>query len=223
MKWRPMLRRISLDAIKKHPIFYLKYVYANLVHYFFKRRNPNFDSEMRSRNRKRWKLKKSYEKNFQQNIKDMMRLYYKNTYIKTLEPQFLKNLLKEYWDLQPQPKEQKINFREKEKKPTFLQNINKIFNRMHGFIFVNNLWIYFFFFAFAFSLVRTFITHFHHQGTFLFFLLTLGALLHGVVISMSSIPNSRLATPLDFIYYLSLFLFPIMWIPKSEKSEKKEK
>jgi hypothetical protein len=40
--------------------------------------------------------------------------------------------------------------------------------------------------------------------------MTFSALLHGVLVSMSALGRVRLAYPMNFVYYLSLFLFPIV-------------
>ena len=216
MKWRPILKKISLDAIRRHPMIYLKYIYANIYRYFFHKRPIRLYSRLQERYRSSLILKQKYSHFYQYQAAEVLRLYYKNEYIRTLDQEFVKNMLKEIWNQKPLTASQRSRLKKVTLKPHFIQKIHQGFIKIHQFIFHNLLWIFFFLFSFLFSLFRMVATRFHHRGTFLFFVLTCSALLHGVVISMSSISDARLSYPLDFIYYLSVFLFPIMIKPDPE-------
>lgn len=220
LKWRPMLRKASFDAIRKHPMTYLKYFYVNLINYFFQRKTYDFFKWMRIQNQnikteKSKKIRRKYADFSKASAKDRLRLYYKNEYIKTRDQQFLKDLLKEYWNPQGQTKEPNDKKENKTIQLHFLQKVHKVFFRIHQTIFLNHFWILFFFFTFVFAFFRTLFTRFRHRGSLIMFIMTFSALLHGVVISMSSIPDARLSYPMNFIYYLSFFFFPVLFLQDS--------
>lgn len=213
MKWRPILKKISLDAIRRHPLIYFKYIYANIYRYFFEKRNINIYHRLDERYRRSLLLRQRYSHFYKYQASDVLRLYYNNDYIRTLDQAFVRNMLKEYWDQKPLTISQRKRLNKVRLKRHFLQKVHRGFNDIHQFIFHNWLWIGFFFFSLGFSLFKLVKTRFRHRASFFFFLMTLSALLHGVVISVSSIADTRLSYPLDFIYYLSLLLFPILFKP----------
>ena len=215
MKWRPVLKKIAWDAIRDHPDIYLKFFYSNLNRYFLRKKNINFYIRLQGRYRSTLLLKERYIRFYKYRAPDTLRLYYKNEYIKTIDQGYVKNLLKEYWNLRTLHPGQKSQLKFKTLKLHFLQKVHNGFLKIHKQLFHNKLWIFFFFFSFIFSSIKTLVTRFHHRGSFFMFVLTGSALLHGVVISISSFSDIRLSYPLDFIYYLSLFLIPIMLKPDS--------
>ena len=213
MKWRPTLKKIALDAIRQHPLIYLKYLYANIYRYFFNKRTIHFYSRLQDRYRNSLLLRQKYTRFYKYRASDTLRLYYKNEYIRSLDQNFVKNMLKEYWNQKPLTPVQRSQLKKVRIETHFFQKIHEGLTKILLFLFHNQLWIIFFFFSFVFSLFRMVKTRFRHGGTFLFLMLTGAALLHGVVISMSSFSDARLSYPLDFIYYLSVFLFPILFKP----------
>lgn len=217
MKWRPVLKEIALDAIFKKPLIYAKFLYANIVQYFFKKRNIHFYNRLQERYRSTLLLKQRYLRFYKYRAGDSLRLYYKNDYIQTIKTEFVRDLLKEYWKLKSLTDHQRERVKNKILKLHFLQKLHRDFLKVHQFLFHNKFWIFFFFAAFITSCIRLFTTRLRHRGTFLFFLLTAAALLHGVIISMSSFSDARLSYPLDFIYYFSLLLFPLIWIKENDE------
>jgi hypothetical protein len=141
-----------------------------------------------------------------------MRLYITKEYASTLSKDFAKSLLKEYWnpEVLSKVKMKKINKKEVRLEPTFLQKVHLGFKGVHEFLFHNNSWIFIYFFTLVFSFFRLLKSRFHHKEAFILFIMTFSAFLHGIVVSMSAVAARRLAFPMNFVYYMSLFLFPIL-------------
>ena len=104
-------------------------------------------------------------------------------------------------------------------KPTFLQKLHIIYKKTHDFLFRNVLWVLGFFFVLVFSFVRLLKSRFSHSGALILFLLTLSALMHGLIISLSSFSILRYSYSMEFVYYLSLFLLPLI-LPFSPPGKK---
>jgi hypothetical protein len=214
MKWRPQLRKISIDAIRSSPDIYLKYFCSNLIVYFLEGKN---DTDFYNLLRRRHSIlySKRYKKRFYQYhteiSKNRLRKYYKNAYLKTISEDFSASLLKEQYFLKtlPQPE-----IRKRFKNPIqlkFFQKIHKGFEKIHNLVFRDNFWFYWYVFTLIFSFIRLCRTRFHHKGTFIIFIMTLTALFHGIIVSMASFPTPRHRYPMDFVFYLSFFLFPIIF------------
>jgi hypothetical protein len=214
MKWRPILKKMALNAIKNRPKTYFKYLYSNLMIYFFHRiGDVPFYQKLKERYLIALNLKTRYINLLTKRDKiETMRLYITKEYAATLSKDFAKSLLKEYWnpEVLSKIKMKKINKKEVRLEPTFLQKIHLGFKGVHEFLFHNNFWIFIYFFTLIFSFFRLLKSRFHHKEAFVIFIMTFSALLHGIVVSMSAVAARRLAFPMNFIYYMSFFLFPIL-------------
>ncbi len=214
MKWRPILKKIALNAIKNRPKTYFKYLYSNLMIYFFNRiGDVPFYQKLKERYLAALNHKKRYiDLSTKRDKIETMRLYITKEYAATLSIDFAKSLLKEYWnpDVLSKIKMKKINKKEVRLEPTFLQKVHLGFKSVHEFLFHNNSWIFIYFFTLIFSFFRLLKSRFHHKEAFIIFIMTFSALLHGIVVSMSAVAARRLAFPMNFVYYMSLFLFPIL-------------
>ncbi|UCH96939.1 MAG: hypothetical protein JSV88_08835 [Candidatus Aminicenantes bacterium] len=218
MKWRPILRKIAIDAILSRPKIYIKYIYANLFTIFF---HSMDDVDFYHILKRRYLKALNYKNYFTQSILDWdtlrykahpLQLYSKKEYGSTITRDFPRSFLKEYWDREVFSKIKIKKLRRKKALliPTFLQRVHQGFKVVHDFIFRNNFWIFIFLFTFIFSLVRLLRSRFHHKDAFILFIMTFSALLHGVVVATASLPILRLIYPMNFVYYLSLFLLPIV-------------
>jgi hypothetical protein len=218
MKWRPILRKIALNSILSRPKIYIKYIYSNLVTIFF---NSMGDVDFYHILKRRYLKALNYKKYFTQSILDWdtlrykahpLQLYSKKEYGSTVTEDFPKSFLKEYWDPEifSKIKIKKVKRREAWMVPTFLQRVHQYFQALHRFLFRNNFWIFIFLFTLIFSFIRLLRSRFHHKEAFILFIMTLSALLHGVVVATSAAPILRLIFPMQFVYYLSLFLLPII-------------
>lgn len=211
LKWRPLLSDMGWTAIKKHPILYLKYFYSNLAIYFFHNMgDPDFYQKLKQRY-----LKVKGQKNYY-NIYiregSSIRRYYKKDYAVTLSDDFMKSFLKEIYKPEPLPtfkiesvKEKRVHI-----EPTFFQGVHRVYKKVHDFLFRNIVWVFIFLFVLGFSFVKLVKSGFRHSGALIMFTLTLSALLHGVIICMLSFAIQRYSYTMEFAYYLSLFLFPII-------------
>lgn len=218
LNWRPLLKKISLDAVRGNPVIYIKYFYANLADFFnLKKHNYRHHWLNKKGKRKVVNHKKIFSGYLHPPKKDSLRIYYKNSYRRTIDGQFLKNFLKEYFDSPVPDRTAEPANSEKGMVSVGFRRFQRVYDSIHRMLFQNQFWICFFFFSLIFSLVRLVSTRFSHQGSFLVFLMTLAALCHGLVVSITSIADPRLSSPLDFIYYLSFFLFPILWLPESRE------
>jgi hypothetical protein len=218
MKWRPLLKQMSLDAIKNRPKIFVKYVYANLVTIFFHRMT---DADFYHVLKKRYLRALNYKKYFTQSILNWdtlkykthpFQLYSKKEYGSTITKEFPKSFLKEYWGQEVFSKVRIKKVRRKEARiiPTLLQRIHQYFKVIHEFLFRNNFWIFIFLFTFIVSFMKLLKSRFHNKEAFILFVMTFSALLHGVVVATASLPILRLIFPMSFVYYLSLFLLPII-------------
>lgn len=218
MKWRPILRKIALNSILIRPKICIKYIYSNLFTIFF---HSMGDVDFYHVLKRRYLKALNYKKYFTLSILnwDILRykahplqLYSKKEYGSTITKDFPKSFLKEYWDPKVflKIKIKKIKRREAWMVPTFLQRVHQNFQALHRFLFRNNFWIFIFLFTLIFSFIRLLRSRFHHKNAFILFIMTLSALLHGVVVATAALPILRLIFPMNFVYYLSLFLLPII-------------
>ena len=143
-----------------------------------------------------------------------MRMYYKKAYAVTLPGEFVKSFLKELREPKLSANIEIGNIKKKEFRvnPTFLQGIHRVYKKLHDFLFRNIIWSFIFLFVFCFSLIRLVKSRFRHQGSLLLFTITLSALAHGFIICMASFAIMRYSYTMEFAYYLSLFLFPLILI-----------
>jgi hypothetical protein len=218
MKWRPILKKMAFNAILSRPKIYIKYIYANLVNIFF---HSMGDADFYHMLKKRYLKALNYKKYFTQSILDWdtlrykahpLQLYSKKEYGSTITEDFPKSFLKEYWDpgVLSNIKMKKVRRKKAVIIPTFLQRVHQVFKVFHEFIFRNISWIFIFLFTFIFSFFKLLKSRFHHKDAFILFIMTFSALLHGVVVATASLPILRLIYPMTFVYYLSLFLLPII-------------
>ncbi len=216
LKWRPMLGDMAWTAIKKKPGLYLKYVYSNLLFYFFHNwRDFDFYERLAGMYGKSLRQNRTYQKMFSDKESGGwgLRLYYKKDYGDTISPRFSESFLKELSHPQPLAGFKKV-VKEGEKqfvvKPTLLQRVHTIYKKIHDLLFRNILWTFIFLFQLIFSFFLLLKSRFHHKGALIMFVMTLSALGHGFIICMSSFAILRYSYTLEFVYYLSLFLVPIV-------------
>ncbi|MCK4762869.1 MAG: hypothetical protein KAW12_11800 [Candidatus Aminicenantes bacterium] len=223
LKWRPLLKDMAWTAIKKNPGIYLKYVYVNLFVYFFRNmKDVDFYEKLKGRYARFLTPHRYYKGFLEKTI--MTRVYYKKKYAATLSKSedFLNAFLKE--NRRPEKIANLDRYKQDGKwqveiKPTFLQKLHIIYKKTHDFLFRNVLWVLGFFFVLVFSFVRLLKSRFSHSGALILFLLTLSALMHGLIISLSSFSILRYSYSMEFVYYLSLFLLPLI-LPFSPPGKK---
>jgi hypothetical protein len=218
LKWMPILKKVALNSILSRPKIYFKYIYSNLLNIFF---NSMGDADFYHMLKKRYLKALNYKSYFTKSILDRdsirykahpLRLYSKKEYGGNITEAFPKSFLKEYWDPEvlSKIKMKKVGRKKAVIIPTFLQRVHQSFKVIHEFLFRNISWIFIFFFTLIFSFIKLLKSRFHHKDAFILFIMTFSALLHGVVVATASLPILRLIYPMTFVYYLSLFLLPII-------------
>lgn len=209
MEQRPLLRKLSRDAIGKNPQVYMKIFVSNLYYYFFKRihRHQSFYKQ----------LNKSYN-----------RIVVRKEYSRRLDrlsEEKREKFLRDYYTLQPLPYF-KLTKKGKKEKAVFidtpLRKIHSFLTRVQGVLFRNVFWVFAWFITFGLSLYVLIRSRGRHTEAFLLFALTLSVLGAALIISLVSRPVFRYAYVTEFVYYLSLTMLPLLKRPVPGKNEDME-
>jgi hypothetical protein len=208
---------MAWTAIRKHPKIYLKYLYSNLMIYFFHgMKDVNFHRIIKRRYFKSIKDSERYTNFIKNDPAGALRIYYKKSYMMTMSEAFTEAFLKE----NQQPKMlsnlklvQGENRKRINLQSPFLSDIHRIYEKFHNLIFRNNIWVFIFIAVFLLSSFRLIQSRFHHKNAFIFFIMTFAGLLHGLIVSMSSFPVPRFTYTMEFVYYLSFFMLPVLFMP----------
>jgi len=209
-KWRPLWRRMAMDAVRQYPRTMLKYAFANLVLIFYDNTWHQTD------------VYGGWQRNFVATpllIKDFSsfgitessfnRRFNTRSYAETLTPlSFAHFLMRENIRFAGKAGPPKSRWRR------LFEGGHRRWLKIHGFLFRNPLWTLAFLAAFVFSMIRTIRTGFRHYGAFVLLLLTGSAAAYGVFLAFSSLPYLRYTYALEFVYYLSPFLWPIALDPR---------
>jgi len=213
LNWRPLWRRMARDALRKHPVFALKYMSSSLYAVFWSNlwRQANLYRELRNNcldSRRRLKMILP----FGDPNSSFNRRFNTREYSATLTPSgFARSMLPELYDKDgllrsPDPL---APDRRNEPLARVFERLHQSLISVHSVVFRNPGWTLALLAAWAFSVARLFRTGFRHRGAFTLFLLTSSALIYGILISLLALPCLRYTYNLDFVYYLSPFLWPI--------------
>jgi hypothetical protein len=213
LKWRPLWRRMAMDALRKHPVFALKYIGSSLYAVFWTNLGKQAD------------LYRALHKNclsFGQWLKiislcgvpdsSFNRRFNTHEYSSTLTPSgFARSMLPELYD-----KEGLLRFADSLAPDPGNEPFARVFERLHqslisvhSFVFRNPGWTLALLATWVFSMARLFRTRFRHRGAFTLFLLTSSALIYGIQVAVLAFPYLRYTYCLEFVYYMSPFLWPI--------------
>ena len=194
---RAWLRKISFDAIKKHPSQYYKFVRTFLLRYYLSIKEVGF-------------LPESIK------ISSIPEIYLQRTYSAAKGRQIMTMMAKEYADANP-PAAVKITNTgisthvELSRTPTLVIYIylHKIITKL----FAQTLWSYAYFAMLVITTIRLWQTKAHHAGTFIVFIFTLAVLGASLVVSLVEYSQKRYSYPMEWVYYLCITLSPILWAP----------
>lgn len=197
MAQRPLLRKLSRDAIIKHPGVYLK-LFASNLYYYFKRikRNQLFYQH----------LNRSY------NSRVVNKKH--SPFLNRLPEKKRKDFLREYHTLQPLPYFKLTRKGNKDVAvfiDTPLRKIHSFLTRVQGVLFRNLFWVFAYFITFGLSVFFLIRSRGRHAEAFLLFILTLSVLGAALIISLVSRPIYRYAYVTEFVYYLGLTMLPLLW------------
>jgi hypothetical protein len=213
LKWRPLWRRMAGDALRKHPVFALKYMGSSLYAVFWSNlwRQANLYRELRNNcldSGRRLKMILP----FGVPNSSFNRRFNTSEYSATLTPSgFARSMLPELYGKDgllrsPDPL---TPDRRNEPLTRVFERLHQSLISVHSVVFRNPGWTLALLAAWAFSVARLFRTGFRHRGAFTLFLLTSSALIYGILISLLALPVLRYTYNLEFVYYLSPFLWPI--------------
>ena len=213
LKWRPLWRRMARDALRKHPVFALKYTASSLYRVFWSNlrgqadlygelHNNCLDSALRLNTIFPFGVPNS----------SFNRRFNTREYSATLTPSgFARSMLPELYDRDGHLRSQDPLAPDRRDKPlaSVFERLHQSLISVHSVVFRNPGWTLALLAAWAFSVARLFRTGFRHRGAFTLFLLTSSALIYGILIAVLALPVLRYTYSLEFIYYVSPFLWPI--------------
>lgn len=219
LKWRPEWRKMSVDAIRLHPSLAGKLFYSALLTNLFARIQTDKDlyAALRGAHAASFSLKKKF-RGFSEPLDSFNRRFNTADYAGTLSEEFLRFMLKEYYD--PRPFANFVNSPSGKSglKPSIWKRIHHSYHKYHGILFRNALWTLLFLAALTYSLFRSIRSRFRHRGAFLGFILTSSALMYVLLISLSAFPYQRYSYTMEFVYYLSPLLIIIASRPALESA-----
>ena len=186
---RSALRDVSLVAIHKHPDLYAKFVYSNLV-YYFKGVETKFDyySFLTSR------AEQTYLPG-----QPGYKLPYAKEYLAAVPPPAITV------QAGPPPAVSLA--------PSFLRRLHECWQRFQWIVFQQIFWSWSYLAILALSLIQLARFRGRHFGAFILAVLTATALGASLVVCLVEISIERYSYPTQFIYYLSVALIPLLWMP----------
>jgi hypothetical protein len=215
LKWRPLLRKMGIYAIRRHPWIALKYLYSKFMIYFFSNRR-GADDDFYKRLEDNFLWSRSLREHFSGFVipdSFFSRMYNTRSYAATLSPAFLQFMLKEYHD---PPSFSHISLSADGSvilTPTIWKSLHTIWQNVYSALFRQIFWILLFFLTFLYALYRLVATRGRHLGTFFLFLMTFSALGYGILVVLSAFPYLRYVSALEYVYYLCPVLFAISRLP----------
>ncbi|HUU38595.1 MAG TPA: hypothetical protein VMW46_10405 [Candidatus Desulfaltia sp.] len=213
IEWRPLWRRMSGDALRKHPGTALKYIYSSLYRVFVLNlwRDTNLYRELRQNcldNLPRLMMVRKFGKP----NSSFSRRFNTRAYASTLTPDgFARSMLPELYgpDGLPRVLGRAPHERGEEQAIPLPERLHRRLISVHSALLDNPGWTLAFLAAWLFSFARVVRTGFRHRGAFTLFVLTSGAFFYGVLVAALAYPYLRYTYGLEFVYYLSPFIWPI--------------
>lgn len=203
-EWRIWLLRLSKDAILKHPDYYFKHLVVMMDAYF---------------------AGVGQEHEFSAYIKNrVMTLYINKHFSAAKENPFMVRLAKEFADADPPPTVRitdydintDMNLDDRVllvRTPAWrLYYLGYLFRKV---IFARLIWRLVYLvsgLASAWQLLRH---RGRHQGAFILFIMTISVLGAGLIVSLAEYSQPRYSYPMEWVYYLSLILLPMIFVPKN--------
>jgi hypothetical protein len=225
LKWRPVWRRLALQAIRRHPRLACKYFYSVFMTHFYSERFNDVNFYVRTE--EGFKDSRSLHASFSYyNISKPASFFNRrfNTaaYARTLSDDFISFMLKEY-DRPPafrfirQAADGSVQLQ-----PTFWLRLHYAYNRMQHFLFRNGWWILVYLLAAAAALYRLFATRGRHGGAFILFLLVLAFLAYGLIVTASGYTCLRYSYVMEYVLYFCSFGWCLAWLPDPAAAGKGE-
>jgi len=213
IEWRPLWRRMSRDALRKHPGTALKYIYSNLYRVFV--RNLWIQVDLYQSFRLHClddlpKLKMARE--FGEPHSGFSRRFNTQAYASTLTPDgFARSMLPELYgpDGLPRVLRSAPSKRGEGYAVYWPERLHQRLISAHTVLLRNPGWTLACLVAWLFSFARVIRTGIRQPGAFTLFSLTSAALLYGFAVAVLALPYLRYTYALEFVYYLSPLIWPI--------------
>ena len=201
MEIKPVLRKISLDAVLKHPVIYLKFVLSMLRQHFLV--NISTDKDL-------------YNEEMPNNYRRIYLEYTSNPKLKPLYKKMLGDYLNlsNYSNFEKDFDNRKISV---SVLPAKSQNFHRFFKKIQNTLFRNIFWAWWLFIAFLYSFFVLARSRFRHRGAFIILTLTFVSIASGIVTCLVQRSHARYSFPLEFSNYLSFALFPLVVFPDDEE------
>jgi len=213
VEWRPLWRRMSSDALRKHTGTALKYIYSSLYRLFVSNigRDVNLYRVLHhSRLNDMSKIK--LVRQFGKPHSSFSRRFNTRAYASTLTPDgFARAMLPELYgpDGRPRVLAPARSKRGEGHAASFPERLHQRLISIHGALLRNPGWTFALLAAWLFSFIRVVRTGFRHRGAFTVFTLTSAPLLYGLLVAVLGLPILRYSYALEFVYYLSPLIWPI--------------
>ncbi len=199
---QPIIKKISVDAVRNYPLVYAKFVLSNFYQFFMNIRKP-FDLYTSYTNaykgtiieRKHLKiLEKGIWCQVSSNKKDYERVisFYSNEINSRAN---IENVVV-------------IDSNNVELKPTLLQSASQSFEKIHNLFFRNIIWLVMFGLVFSISILKLFKSKFSDVDALIYFFLGVMYISNALFVSIVQSSIERYSYTIEFVVFLSLpFLF----------------
>ncbi len=213
IEWRPLWRQMARDGLRQHPEIALKYIYSSLYRVFISNlwRGVNLYREFRQ-NCLSDIPKFNLVREFGNPGTSFSRRFNTRAYASTLTPDgFARAMLPELYGRDGIPRVSGRARPQRGAKTTipFPERMHLRLISVHSALLDNPGWVLACFAVWIFSFARTIRTGFRHRGAFTLFVLTSAAFLYGILVAATAFPYLRYTFGLEFVYYLSPFIWPI--------------
>ena len=213
IEWRPLWRRMSRDALRKHPGTALKYIYSNLYRVFVRNLWNQVDLYQSFRLDGLGDLPKlKMVREFGKPQSGFSRRFNTQAYASTLMPDvFARTMLPELYgpDGLPRILRSARSKRSEGYAVSFPERLHRRLISVHTVLLRNPGWTLACLAGWLFSFGCVIRTGFRHRGAFTLFFLTSAALLYGFSVAVLALPYLRYTYVLEFVYYLSPLIWPI--------------
>lgn len=213
---QPIMRKVSLDAIKNSPKSYLKFVMSNFIFFFNNQRITMDFYEQLENVYKRAVIEEKYIKELESGSWRMMSS-------DRSDNEKVLGLFRE--EISGQRTLENINVTEEgsvEIKNGIYKTVFELTEKFYNIVFRNIFWIILYFVVFGLSIYKLYQSGFKNADALIPFLLCMTYLFKAALVSLVEVSLSRYSYTVEFVFYFSLPFLLIMLInSKNNNSEEK--
>ncbi|MBF0515539.1 MAG: hypothetical protein HQK97_00275 [Nitrospirae bacterium] len=207
---RAVYRQLLFDAIKKHPLIYMKKTILAIAVYFL---NINTDTDIYMQ------LNESYNKTIDSRLTAIDTNESGMLYHEYYNPPQLNTftVLRKSYVVQKNGMMVQEQGHAAEFVPVFLQQLHyHVYTKLQRGLFRNGLWPAMFLIVFAVSAMHLLQNRFIDKEAFILFIMGAAVIGHALIVAMAAYNEPRFSYTLEFIYYQSLALAPLLIRDKLE-------